>query len=296
MNTRFLEAEFDYVKPASLSEALDVLAERPNVKIFAGGTDLIVKLKVGADIPMDVLLDINGISELFGVVADEAGLAIAAAEKLTVLEKHPAIQRDYEALCESIQAMASVSVRNMGTLGGNFCNASPVADAVGPVICYGGSVVLQSKKNGQREIPAEEFCLYPGVSVLQPDEILTAIKLPKCAPDTGGAFIKLARVKSDVAKLSVCCVFTREAERVRSCRIAMGAVAAKPLYLEAISASLSGKEMTKALAMETAETIASFIRPIDDNRTTAEYRSDVTKIIAAEAIEKAWFRSGGTFK
>lgn len=296
INTRFVEKEFDYLKPESLSEALDILADKKNVKIFAGGTDLIVKLKVGAPIEMDYMLDINGIPELREVAALEGGLAIGCAKKIADLERDSRIAADYPALCEAFKSMAAISIRNMATLGGNFCNASPVADAVGPVMCYGGSVALQSRKGGARRVQAEDFFLAPGVTVMQPGEILTKIVLPAPAPGTGASFIKMGRVKSDIAKISITAVLRREGNRVADCRMAMGSVAARPLFLKEIAESLAGREMTNALIQEMAGRISAFIRPIDDNRTTAQYRTDVAAVIARDALRQAWQRSGGEIK
>lgn len=292
MNTKFLEKEFDYIKPASLSEALDILSAGKNVKIFAGGTDLIVKLKVGAPIEMDAMLDINAIPELFGMKAVPEGIELGAAEKIYALEQNEEIKQNYQGLYEAFHAMASVSVRNMATLGGNFCNASPVADASCAVLAYNGSVKLV-KKGGERTVSAEDFFLAPGVSVTAPDELLLSIAVPAPKENTGAVYVKLSRVKSDIAKLSVCVVLSRVGERIGECRVTMSAVAARPLYLKEISESLAGKPFTEALALETAENISAFIRPIDDNRTTAQYRKDVTKIIARDALSQAWKRSGG---
>lgn len=292
MNTKFLEKEFDYVKPSTLDEALDTLATKKNVKIFAGGTDLIVKLKVGAPIEMDTMMDINGIEQLFGVKSTNEGVVIGTAEKISVLEKNEEIQKRYTALYESFRAMASISVRNMATLGGNFCNASPVADASCAVLAYDGSVTI-AKKGATRSVRAEEFFLAPGVTVMESDEMITEITVPAPKKDTGAVYIKLSRVKSDIAKMSVCVVLTRDGNKVGSCRITMAAVAARPLYLKDISESLAGKEMTEALVLETADQISAFIKPIDDNRTTATYRKDVSKIIARDALAEAWKRSGG---
>ena len=203
MNTRIIEAEYDYVKPSSLDEALDILAEKERVRIYAGGTDLIVKLKMGADVGMDIMMDINGIDELFGVTGTEdGGLRIGAAEKIWVLETHPDIIRMYPALAKAMHLMASVSVRNMASIGGNICNASPVADTVGPCMCYGACVELRNKK-GVRTVDATEFFLKPGVTVMEADEILTAIILPAPQKDTGAGFIKMARVRPDIAKVSI---------------------------------------------------------------------------------------------
>jgi carbon-monoxide dehydrogenase medium subunit len=294
LNTKFVEKEFDYIKPQTLDDALDVLAEKKNVRIYAGGTDLLVKLKMNAVTEMDWMLDINGITGLSDICLSEDNntLSIGSTAKLSGIEKNEVIKRNYNALYEAVISMASVSIRNMGTIGGNFANASPAADTVIPVICYGGIVELVSRQ-GAREIPAEEFITAPGVSRIRPDELITAIKLPAISKNTGGKFIKLGRVKADIAKVSFCIVLEREGETIKKCRAAMGAVAAAPLFLREVGDFLTGRKMTRSLIKETADAIADMIRPIDDIRSTAEYRKDVTKVIAADAIGQAWLQSGG---
>ena len=292
MNTRFLEAEFDYVKPSTLEEALEILSEGKLVRIFAGGTDLIVKMKMGT-MPIDIMMDINAIPELFEVKETaDGGVSIGAGQKLTVLEKNEKLLKDYPGLVESIHAMASVSVRNMATLGGNFINASPVADAAAACLAYDANVVLE-KKGGKRTVRAEEFFIGPGKTVMEPDEMVTAIELPPVKADTGAVYSKLARVASDIAKLSVCVVLNREGDAIGNARITMSAVAARPLYVREISEGMAGKKVSMDMIKETAADIAAFIKPIDDNRTTAEYRKDVTAVIARDAIAEAWKRSGG---
>ncbi|MEG1548628.1 MAG: xanthine dehydrogenase family protein subunit M [Clostridia bacterium] len=297
MNTKILEREFDYLKPASLDEAKAILSQKKNVKIFAGGTDLIVKLKVGASIDMDNMMDINAIDELKKITdcTECRGVKIGAAAKLTVIENDTRVTERFQALAEAIHKMASVSVRNMGTLGGNFCNASPVADAVGPCMCYNAKVVLDSVR-GERKVDAVDFFVAPGVTVMEQDEILTQICLPSPEKNTGAAFIKLGRVASDIAKISITCVIERDGNKIKVCRMAMGSVAARPLFLKNIADLLAGKQVTSALIADTADKISEFIKPIDDNRTTAQYRTDVAKVIARDCIELAWKRSGGEVK
>ena len=293
MNTKIIEAEYDYVKPASLDEALDILAEKKNVRIYAGGTDLLVKLKMGADLGMDIMMDINGIDDLYGVEKTaDGGLRIGAAEKIWNLETNKDIIAMYPALSKAMHLMASVSVRNMATIGGNFCNASPVADTVGPCMCYGAQIELKSKK-GERMIDATEFFLKPGVTLIEPDEILTAIILPPTAKDTGDAFTKMARVRPDIAKVSISCVIARDGDKVGTCRLAMGSVAPKPLFLGEISSELDGKKMTADLIAQTAQKVHDFVKPIGDHGTTAEYRKEMAYLIAKEILEEAWKNSGG---
>ena len=293
MNTKVIEAEYDYVKPASLDEALDILAEKENVKIYAGGTDLLVKLKMGADLGMDIMMDINGIDELFGIEKTaDGGLRINAAEKIWVLETNETVREMYPILSEAMHLMASVSVRNMASIGGNFCNASPVADTVGPCMCYGAQVELKSKK-GTRMIDATEFFLKPGVTLIEPDEMLTAIVLPAPQENTGAAFTKMARVRPDIAKISISCAIVRDGDTVKSCRMAMGSVAPKPLFLGDIASELDGRKMTDELIEETAQKVHDFVKPIGDHGTTAEYRKEMAHLVAKEILEKAWKNSGG---
>ena len=293
MNTRILEAEFDYVKPSSLEEALEILSGDKIVRIFAGGTDLIVKMKMGP-VPMDIMMDINGIPELFEVKETaDGGVSIGAAEKMWAIENNDKLTRDYPGLVEAIHAMASISIRNMATLGGNFVNASPVADAAAACLAYDASVILE-KKGGKRSVRAEDFFVGPGKTVMEKDEMVTAIVLPPVRANTGAVYSKLSRVKSDIAKLSVCAVLDRDGDKIGHARITMSAVAARPLYVKEISEGMAGKTVSMDMIRQTAADIAAFIRPIDDNRTTAEYRKDVTAVIARDAIAEAWKRSGGT--
>ena len=294
INTKFVEAEFDYVKPASLDEALDILAEKKEkAKIYAGGTDLLVHLKMGKGDDMEVMLDINGIDELFGVKEEKDSVRIGGAEKIWVLETNPTIIKYYPALSKAMSLMASISVRNMASIAGNFCNASPVADTVGPCMCYQGQVELTSKR-GVRMVDATEFFEGPGKTVIEPDEILTAIILPIPKKDTGDAFTKISRVRPDIAKISLTCVISRDGDKVDTCRIAMGTVAPTPKYFDEISEAMNGKKMTKKLIEETADALEAAIKPRKKSRSsTPEYKKAMTHLMAMENIEAAWKASGG---
>lgn len=294
MNTRLIEKEFDFCKPATLDEALEILATKENVKILAGGTDLIVKLKTNDKLVMDLMMDIKDIDDLFGVTKTEDGaVRIGGAERISVLEKDETIVKDYPALAKAMHSMASPSVRNMATIGGNFCNASPVADTVGPCMCYGAQVELTSKK-GVRAVDATEFFVGPGRTVAEPDEILTAIILPAPKENTGDAFTKISRVRPDIAKISLTCAITRDGDKVDTCRIAMGTVAPTPKYFGEISSALDGKKMTAELIEETAEKLTAAITPRKKSRSsTPEYKKAMTYLMTKENIEAAWKASGG---
>ncbi len=295
INTKFVEHEYDYVKPASLDEVLDILAEKKDkASIYAGGTDLLVHLKMGKGADMEVMVDINGIDELFGVTKTDNEVRIGGAEKIWVLETHPVIKELYPALAKAMSLMASISVRNMASIGGNFCNASPVADTVGPCMCYKGQVELKSKERGTRLVDATEFFVGPGRTVIEPDEILSAIILPVPKENTGDSFTKVSRVRPDIAKISFTCAITRDGDKVETCRIAMGTVAPTPKFFGEISSELDGKKMTRELIQETADKLEAAIKPRKKSRSsTPEYKKAMTQLMAKENLETAWRASGG---
>lgn len=293
MNTRIMPVHFNYVKPATLAEALDVLATHKNVKILAGGTDLIVKLKTGAPVAIDTMLDAKAIDELVGVkeLAD-GSIEIGALTKLSHLEDNPIIKEKYAALEDALNAMASIAVRNMGTLGGNLCNASPVADTAGPCMVYGAKVKAVSKA-GERIIDMHDFFVGLGKSALKEDEILASVIIP--APQGGVAFKKITRVKPDIAKVSCTAALELDGKKVTAARMAMGAVAVTPLCMCEIAEKMVGKEVSEELFAEIGQMICDAINPIDDNRSTAEYRKKVAKVLVVDVLTEAMKRAGGEF-
>ena len=294
MNTRIIEAEYDYLLPASLNEALALLAERQGVKVMAGGTDLIIKLKTGALPDLQTMLDIKQLPDLdYARLDDNGDFHIGPLTKLSRLEKEPQVMDTYPALATALHLMAAISVRNMGTMAGNICNASPVADSVIPAICYNAVLTLQSRDRGSRTVAIEDFFLAPGVSVMEKDELLVDIMLPAPQAHTGASFIKKTRVRPDIAKLNIGVKLVRDGNRIVDCRIAMGAIAARPYFFRELSAALTGQTMSQRLVDETAAAIAAQIRPINDNRTTAEYRTVITEVVAADALREAWHQAGG---
>ena len=294
MNTRILEPEFNYHAPSTLREVLQMLAALPKTKILAGGTDLIVKMKTGGYTDIENMIDIKKVADLNYIMEDkESGaLLIGALAKLSEIEKNNIVINNYTALYEALKAMAAISVRNMATMAGNICNSSPVADTVGPAICYSAKLTLMSEK-GERQVAVEDFFTGPGTNVMAEDEMLTSITMPAQAKNTGAAFKKFTRVKPDISKISCTVVVTNDNGKASYCRIAMGSIAATPLYLKEISEGLVGKEITRDVIKKAAKDIADTIHPIDDNRTTAVYRKDITPVLVEEVFEKAWTRAGG---
>jgi len=300
MNTRILPVDYEYLAPATLKEALSVLGEKEGVKILAGGTDLIIHMKTDAGVDIKYLLDIKRVTGLDYIRYDDERetLHIGPAATLSQIEKNDIVKRKYQALSEAISLMASVSVRNMATMAGNICNASPVADSVVPAICYGATLTLASSRS-ERTVPLHEFFVAPNISFMAAGEMLTDIALPLPKTGAGAAFAKKARVKSDIAKLSVGALIEHEGQTITACRIAMGATGATPDYLKEVGDGMVGKVMTEQLLSETAALAVAAIRPTTARRfprsrwSTPEYRLHIAEVMTADVLREAWKRTGG---
>jgi len=292
VNTRIMPRDFNYLEPKTKKEALNRLKEYDNIKILAGGTDLIVKLKTGADSKVDYLMNIKEISALNYIRYENDQVLIGACTPLSTIERNELIIEKLPALCEAIQTMAAIAVRNMGTVGGNICNSSPAGDTIPPLTAYGAKLVLE-RIGGVKVIPISDFITGAGKNILGKDELLSEIVVPVPALQTGVAFIKKSRVKSDISKINTAVYIERDGDRVKGCKIVLGSVAATVIRIKKAEESLNGQRIDRASVSEAARIVSEEIKPIDDNRSTVEYRKAISRVIIADAIIAAWQRSGG---
>ncbi|MEW8985521.1 MAG: xanthine dehydrogenase family protein subunit M [Bacillus sp. (in: firmicutes)] len=257
-NTKILAAEFQYLESENLDQVLNWLAEYGDkARILAGGTDLVVKMKMGSVHP-EYIIYVKKIAELY----------------------------------EAVRSMAAVAVKNMGTIGGNLGNASPAADTAPPLLVY-DAIIKAASKEGIREIPVTEYFVGPGKSALASNEIITEITIPKTDANTGSSFLKLGRVSADIAKINVAVCLKREGQRCTTCRIAFGSVAPTPIRVWEAERILEGKVINDELIVQASKAASAEIKPITDNRSTREYRLKVSKVILEEALRAAWQRAGG---
>ena len=177
-DTKILTQEFEYFAPKTLEETLDLLYKyrNKNTKILAGGTDLLVKMKT-LDLKVDYLINIKDIPEL-NFIDTNRELKIGAATPLSNIERVKKIKEKYPALYEGIKSMAAITTRNMGTISGNICNASPAADTVPPLIAYNAELKLISKER-ERAVRVEDFITGVGETVIKKDELVTQVIIPE---------------------------------------------------------------------------------------------------------------------
>lgn len=291
-NTKILTQEFEYFAPKTLEEALDLLYKHKdkNAKILAGGTDLLVKMKT-IDFKVDYLINIKDISELNFINTDE-GLKMGVAVPLSHIEKIKKVKTKYPALYEGIKSMAAIAIRNMGTISGNICNASPAGDTVPPLIAYGAELKLVSKR-GERTVQVEDFITSVGETIIKADELVTQVNIPEINNNSGSAFSKKSRVKADIAKINLAIWLEREGNFCKDCKIVLGSVSIKAVRAKKAEDLLREQVVNDDLIIKVAKKASEEIKPIDDVRSIAEYRTDLAQVMVEDTLKLAWGRAGG---
>jgi len=293
-NTHLLTHAFEYVEPASVQETLDLLLlYGDDARLISGGTYLLVQMKMEQIAPL-CLIDIRRLPGL-GELAFDGGARIGANVTIRSVRDDPDLQSTYTALSEACAAFGSTQIEMMGTLGGNVCNGSPASDTVPALLAFDAQLEIVGP-DGQRTMPLSEFLLGPGKIALKKAELLTAITLPEPPTGAGSAFIKLSRVVADLAKASAAAVIVRDGDRIADCRLAFGSVAPTVMRAKRAEAFLIGKTLDTEVALEAGRIASEEISPIDDVRSTAWYRREVTKALTHDAVMTAWQRAGRAYR
>jgi CO/xanthine dehydrogenase FAD-binding subunit len=292
INTKILAQEFEYLDPKTLDEAINLLDyyKDKSARILAGGTDLLIKMKT-TDLKINYLMNIKNIPEL-NFIDTTNGLKIGAAVPLSHLERVEKVKEKYPALYEGIKSMGAIAVRNMGTIVGNICNASPAADTVPSLIAYGAEVKLVSKR-GERAVLVEDFITGVGKTVIEADELVTQVNIPEMKKNSGSAFSKKGRVKADIAKINLAVCLEREDNFCKDCKIVLGSVAVKAIRVKKAESLLKGQTVSTFLVDKIAKRASEEIEPIDDIRSSVEYRTEITRVMVEDMVRIAWERAGG---
>ena len=287
-NSHILAQDFNYVEPRTIEEALSLLASHQGqAKVIAGGTDLLVWMKMGRVSPQHVI-SISRVPALRYLITDQ-GLRLGALTTFREVEKHWLIPTKYTALFEAAKSVTSVQIKHMGTIGGNLCNASPAADSAPPLLAFGAKVRLADDQR-ERVLPLEEFFVGNGVTCLSPKEMLVEVQVPELSGPTGSAFLKMARVAADLAKISIAAMVVRQGDVCKDCGVAMGGVAKVPMRLRKTEEVLRGKRFDPDLVSEAGLQASEEIQP-RSRRSTAFYKKEVTKILIRDAVGLAWRRA-----
>ncbi|MFN6924356.1 MAG: FAD binding domain-containing protein [Tabrizicola sp.] len=271
-----------FARPSSLSEAVDLLAGG-GWRVLAGGTDLYPG--AGARLEGRVL-DLTGIADLTGIVADGGALRIGAATSwaaIAAADLPPACL----ALQQAARAVGGRQVQVAGTIGGNLCNASPAADGVPPLLALGAEVELVSDR-GLRRLPLADFLQGPRRTALGPGEVLAVVVIPGTGLAGRSAFVKLG-ARSHLV-ISIAMVAARLAVRdgrIAAAAVAVGACSPVAVRLPLVEAALVGAPVAGAVGRISAPDVQAPLSPIDDVRATASYRREAAVELVRRAVAEA---------
>lgn len=292
-NSQVITHDFDYYGPRTVEEALESLSTE-GARVLAGGTDVLNEIKTGWDTPK-ALVCIVGIRDL-NFLSWEDGLKIGSTTTWSELEEDDQVKQKYPALYDAVKSMGAVQIRNMATLAGNLCTASPGADGAPPLIVLNAQLEITRKNDRgeivQRAIPVEDFFAGPRKTVLKKGELVTAISIPEPSPTSNSAFKKIARVTLSIAKINCAVYIEREGDRCSDVRAAFGGVAPRPVRAFTFERALTGKKFTSSSVGQAVELVTEDISP-RNARSTAAYKRHAARALLRDTLEEAWKRSGG---
>jgi len=280
---------FDLAFPASVAEAVALLAAAGGeAGVLAGGTDLLVDMKLGRLRPR-LVVDLKRIPRLDRIERVEGGLRIGALARVAALAASAVVQADWRALWQAAGVLGSPPIRHLATIGGNLGRGSPASDLTPPLVVHGARAVAAGPQ-GEREIPVEDLHPGPGATCLAAGEVITAIVVPDAPARTGSAHLKLGKRAGgwDLALVGVAASLTLGADgAVAAARIALASVGPTVLRARQAEESLRGRAADEAALEVAAEAAAAAARPISDFRATAEYRRELTRVLTLRALRQA---------
>ena len=284
---------FHYHQPTTMAEAWALGVEYGRKSAYlAGGTELLVDLRSGRKSVCHVI-SLGGLDELKHINQKDGMLCIGALVPLSDIAESEAVKSAFPALSDAIETMAGRQIRNLGTMGGNFCCGVPCSDTP-PIACVAEAEIVLTGPAGTRTVAARKFVLAPRVTVLKPGEILTEIRIPRQPADSGASFQRFAlRRGSALAVASVAAWVHLEGPSIAAARIYLGSVGPTPLSATESAALLVGQQPTPELFAQAGIKAATEAQPISDLRGSAEYRRDVIDVLTTRALEQACERAKG---
>ena len=291
---------FEYLAPRSLDEACALLVEhKSDARLLAGGTDLLLRMgRVATATPPKVVIGLRQIPGLDGLAFDAPrGLTLGALARLADVSEHEVVRERYTALAQAAAATATVQIRNMGSVVGNLCNASPSADTATPLLVHDAEVVIVRSEPGsgaliERTLPLDKFFLGPGRTALGPTELVRELRVP--SPGRGASDYQRISERSLVDIAAVCVsVFLSLGDdgKIATARVALGAVAPTPMRVPDAEQALVGAAPSDELFAEAGRLAKKAARPISDVRAAADYRTKMVEVLTTRACANALARA-----
>ena len=280
-----LPTQFNYFRPNTIEETLRLMSKfGAQSKILVGGTDLTSGVRSGKIVLPENIIEIGHVKEL-NFIDDAADIVnVGATTKLSEIISSPIIKSKVPILAEAVSSMASFQVRNMGTIGGNLCNASPAADTAPPLLVLDAMIEVMNIKS-KRRIPIDQFFTGPSKTAAGPDEIVTKIQIPKQQPTDRWDFVKLGRRKAlTLSIISIAALAKIVDNRFQDVKIALGAVAPTPLRAKKAETFLKGRSASEDVIDEASQIVRDEINPISDVRASKEYRREMAYTITKKML------------
>ncbi len=281
-----IPAKFDYVKPASVDEAVRALAEGgEDAKVIAGGQSLLPLLRLRLSYP-DLLVDVGALDELRGVADEGDTLLIGARTTHYQVVHDPLIAEHCGLLAQATQTVADPAVRHRGTFGGSLAHGDPAGDLPAVVLALGGTMVIRGP-GGVREIPASDFFVDYLTTALEPGEILTGVRVPKLGGDWGYRYEKFHRTAQAWAIVGVAAVARRSNGHVAEARVGLTNMGSVPVRASAVEAAAAGAEATRDALNAAAASAADGTEPPADLHGAPDYRRHLARVLTGRALAAA---------
>ena len=282
---------FEYIKAETFQDVFDCMKEKgDNLKLLMGGTDLFVQMRDRGEGP-GYLLDVKGLPGMQEISFDrKSGLKVGAAVTLNALSSHPNLLNYYSIICQAADTVGNYQLRNLATLGGNICNASPSADMSPAILVYDGRVVVESPR-GERELGLEEFWVGPGKTALEKDEFLKRIHFPTPPDKSAGRYYKLGRSKmGDLAIVGVAVLAFPDPDLPAGInfRIGINSTAPTAYRVPGVEEFLAQKPITDEILAEAAEMAMDISAPIEDQRASAAYQKKMVRNLIYKGVNEVW--------
>jgi CO/xanthine dehydrogenase FAD-binding subunit len=286
---------FEFEEPKSLEDACELMASfGAKAKVLAGGTDLLVNMKKKVLAPAHVV-SLGRVEPLKSLEGSNGSIRIGALMTASAIAEAEGVKKGFSALARAASWLGSPLIRNLATIGGNLASARPAADFPPPLMAYGAEVLLR-KKGGERKVPLEAFFKGPGMTVVEPDEILADIVVPKPPSGSGAGYMKLGVRKAlEISIVNVAAFLSLDgAGVIRTARVVLGAVAPIPIRAPSAETVLVGQMPSQEVFAKAGDAAAGDSRPIDDFRGSAEYRREMVKVLTRRALQTALDEARGS--
>ena len=281
--------KFDYYAPTSVNDAIQLLHDKTESKILAGGQSLLALMKLRLAAPA-ALIDITKLEGMSYVRQEKDHVAIGALTIHDMIEHSDSLKAKFPIMIDAASKIGDQQIRNRGTIGGSSCHADPAADMPIALTALAASFVVRGR-NGERIIPATEFFVDLFTTAIEHDELLTEIRIENPPPMTGSAYIKHSRREGDFAITSAGVVVTVGQGNVcKDIRVALGAVGPKPLRATTTENYLKGKILDDNTISEAAERGTEGADPPSDMHGSREYRLDMIKVFIKRSAKLALSR------